>query len=123
FIYHQTETLALEILEIEREVAEPLLDGAGAYPAILQMLLPPFQRFRAAYAQAGAAHRVVAALLAGGGEIEEGKVGAGGGDAVAIKEVIGRGVVLIHRLLDEANAQRLGIEFQVARRIGGYRRQ
>ena len=114
----QAEALAFEILEIEREVAGALLDVAGGrHPCSVEVVLPPVEIVLAVDAQAGAATVWLPRCSRAACEIEEGEVGAGRGDAVTVEQVIGGGVVLVDRLLDQPHAQRLGVEFDVLLRL------
>jgi hypothetical protein len=62
---------------------------------------------------------MIAAFFRPGAEIEESQIAAGRGDAVAIEEVIGRHVVLVHGLLDQPQAHDACIKGDVAWRVGG----
>ena len=53
-------------------------------------------------------------------KIEKGDVAAGRGHAVGIEQVIGGNVVLVDGLLDQAQAEQLGVEFHIAGRVGGH---
>src|SRR5690242_3829433 len=64
-----------------------------------------------------------AAALAGDRPVEEGDVGAGARVAIGVEQVIRAGVVLVDRLLDQAQAERAGVEATVGRRLGGDRGQ
>ena len=50
---------------------------------------------------------------------EEGEDGAGRAGAVAVVEMVGAGIVEIDRALHEAQAERAGVEVEVALRVGG----
>src|SRR4028119_389780 len=50
---------------------------------------------------------------------EEGEDGAGRARAVAVVEVVGAGVVEVDRALHQPQAERAGVEIQVALRVGG----
>src|SRR5919108_1106849 len=52
------------------------------------------------------------------GELEEGDVGARAALLVGVEEVVDRRLVLVDRLLDEAQAERAGVEVDVALRVG-----
>src|SRR5690606_37781300 len=70
-------------------------------------------------AERGAHDRMGAALFGGGRPVEKGDVGTRRGFAVAIKEVIGGGIVLVDGALDQPQAEDFGIKTQVFTRIGG----
>ena len=55
------------------------------------------------------------------GELEEGQVGAGAALLVGEEEVVDGRVVLVDRLLDQAQAQHPGVEVDVVLRVGGDR--
>ena len=122
-IVDERQTLAFRILEIERQPAVALDDLADLHARLGQALAPILEAAAAGDAQAGARNRVVAGLARHGAEIEEGEIAAGRGFPVGIEEVIGADIVLVDGLLDQAHAERLGIESDIARRIGGHSRQ
>ena len=53
-------------------------------------------------------------MIANVGPLEEGQIGPWTSQLIAIKEVIGRNIVLIHRLLHEPHAKHLSIKRDVA---------
>jgi hypothetical protein len=117
-IIDQRQTLALGVLEIERQAAVALGEFAMGDAQFRETLAPPLQTFLSGNAHAGAGDGVVAALFARRGKIEEGDVAARRGDAVGIEQMIGGNVVLIDGLLDQAQTERLGVEFDIAGRVG-----
>jgi hypothetical protein len=71
--------------------------------------------------QPGAGDRVLPRRSRAAGQSKKVRSAAGRGDAVAVEQVIGRDVVLVHRLLDQPHAHHLRVEPQIARRVGGDR--
>ena len=90
---------------------------------LLQPIPPEAQRFFAGDAQAGAGNAVGPAPLGGGRKIEEGKIGAGIGLRIRVKQMVGADVVLVDGLLDQPHAEQAGIKCQILARFGGNRRQ
>ncbi len=118
----QAEALALGILEVEGGATVGLSEIARRQTALGQPVAPPGEARLAGHPEAGARDRVRPAPLARQRPVEEGHVGAGRRQPVGVEQVVGAGVVLVHRLLDEAQAERVGVEAAVARRVGGDRR-
>ena len=118
-VIDKAQTLLLRVFEIESLAPVALDNLARPHLLIGEALLPPQETRLAIHAQGSIGNRVVAAPLRPRPEIEEGQIAAGRSEAVAIKEVIGRNIVLIHRLLDQPHAHDLRVETQIARRVGG----
>jgi hypothetical protein len=55
------------------------------------------------------------------GVLEEGEVGAGAGELVAVEEVVDAGIVLVDGLRDEPHAEDAGVEVDVAAGVAGDR--
>ena len=117
----QAQALAFRVLEVERRAPGGPGDLAGAQARGQEPVAPPVEA--AVHPQPGAGHAVSAAPLGPGRPVEEGDVGPGRGEGVGVEQVIGRDVVLVHRLLDEAHPQNLGVEPPVAGGVGGDRGQ
>src|SRR5688572_10329152 len=83
------------------------------------MIGPPFEGGFTLDAKASANNGMGAALFAAYGPIEKGYVGAGRAQAIGIKQVIGRSIILVHGFLDHAEAQGFCVEIVVAGGIGG----
>ena len=67
-------------------------------------------------------HAVARAAGGGSGVLEEGQVETGVGMLVAIEEVVDGGVVLVDRLLDQAQSQHTDVEIDVSLGVAGDRR-
>ena len=119
----QGQSLPLRVLEVEHRAAVPLRDGLVRDIEHLEALLPPREARLARHAQAGADHTTRAPTLPRGGPVEERDVRAGRRHAVGVEKMIGRDVVLVHRLLHEAKPERLRVKAMIARRVGGDRGQ
>jgi hypothetical protein len=118
-IVDEAEALAFEILEIEGEPPVTLNDPVTAHVEAVEAILPPLQGLLAVHAQGGLRDAVGAPPLALHGPVEEGDVRAGGRLRVRIEQMIGADIVLIDRLLHEAQTQRLGVEGMIAARVCG----
>src|SRR5690606_11959073 len=103
--------------EVERQTAVALPDLAMRHPLRLEMPLPPSEAVFAGDAKPCANDAVSATALRSDRPFEEGHVRSGRALAVGVEEVVGAGVVLVHRLLDEPQAQRLRVESAIARRV------
>ena len=66
-------------------------------------------------------HAVAGAPASGAAELEEGDVGAGAALLVGIEEVVDARLVLVDGLLDHPQAERAGVEVDVALRVAGDR--
>ena len=117
-VIDQRQALAFRVLEVERQAAVALGDVADGDAGDFEPFMPPAQIRRAGDAHAAAGDGVVAALLARRRKIEKGDVAAGRGHAVGIKQVIGGNIILVDGLLDQAQAEQLGVKFDVAGRVG-----
>ena len=117
-VVDQRQTLAFRILESQRQPPVDLSNLGHLHGGFLQALLPILQCGRAGDAKAGAGDGVVAALFRQRRKIEKGDVAAGRRHPVGIKQVIGADIVLVHGLLDHAQAHELGVEFEVAGGVG-----
>lgn len=118
-VAHEPKALAFGVFEIQTRVAADLGDLSRHNAFACQMLLPPAKALLAADPEAGPRNAVRAALLASDRPVEEGEIGARCGFAIGIEEVVGRGVVLVHGLLDQPQTQHLRVEVKIVRRIGG----
>ena len=78
---------------------------------------PPIQGLLAGDTKRGADDGVGAAALRRGRPVEKGDVGAGGAETIGVEQVIGRNVVLVHRLLDQPKPQHAGVEVDVPRGV------
>ena len=106
---HELEREALRILEDERAVVALAADA----------LLPEVERLVRRDAERDAVHHPgTRASARRAGILEEGDVGAGGAALVGVEEVVDGRIVLVHRLLDEAETESAGVEVDVARRVG-----
>ncbi len=122
-VVDEPEALALAVLEIEGGAAVDFGHLTGSDLQLIETALPPPHGFGAADPKPGPRDAVRAASFASDRPVEEGQIRAGGRLPVGIEEMIGRGVVLVDGLLDQAETQRPRVEAQVLRRIGGYRSQ
>ena len=109
-VVDQAQALTFRVLEIERHMPGPLGDLGDGNAIGLEVGLPPLERGFALNAERGAHDRMGAPLFGGGRPVEKGDVGAGRGFAVAIKQVIGGGIVLVDGALDQPQAKDLGIK-------------
>src|SRR3954451_743441 len=118
-VIDEAEALPLEILEVERLAHVALDDVAVSDAFLFEALLPPLQTLLAGDTQPSARDAVRTSLLGLHRPVEEGDVGAGCRLAVGVEQMISAGVVLVHRLFDEAHAERAREEVEVARRVAG----
>src|SRR4051794_3802844 len=118
-VVNQTEALTLKVLKVERPASVPLHDVAVRNTLFHEAPLPPAQAILASDAQPCARDAARAAPLGCHWPVEEGQVSARCRPPVRIEQVVGAGVVLVHRLLDQAHAERARVEGVVAWRIGG----
>ncbi len=113
-IIGQTQALTLRVLEI-KHCATSNLEYITSFDAfLLEVVAPPVEAFNAIYTQSGAGNAMRAAPFSLPWPVEEGDIGAGRGQPISVKQMVGTGVVLIDGLLDEAKAERVGIEAPVA---------
>ena len=83
-----------------------------------QALLPEIEGFLAADPPDDSVHHPrPGAPATRAGVLEEGDVAPGATDLVGVEEVVDRRVVLVHRLLDEPEAEHARVEIDVARRV------
>ena len=109
---------ALRVLE-----AEAVAGAHHVRRLARQALLPEVERGGGTDPPDDRVHHPRAGPAAGGARVlEEGDVGAGAALLVGIEEVVDGGVVLVDRLLDEAEPQHPRVEVDVARRIPGDQR-
>ena len=116
---HQRQPLALGIAEVECRPAARLRDLVVLHDVFDQPLPPPAECARRhPEPDAGdVAHPGPVRHRAR--PVEEGDVGAGRALRVGIEEVVGGHVVLVHRLLHQAQAQHVAVEVQVDGRVAG----
>ena len=118
-VVDEREALAFRILEEDRGAAVARLDAAVGDTGVGETLLPPGKARLAADTERRARDRIGAATLGRGRPVEEGHVGAGGAELVGVEEMIGGDVVLVHGLLDQAQAELARVEIDVALGVGG----
>ena len=117
-VIHQHQALAFPILEIQGE-APVAQDGLLVDHAFSrQMLAPPGDRALPRDAERRPDDAVGAPALGWRRPVEEGHVGAGRADAVGVEQVVGRDIVLIHRLLHEPQPEAPRVEGRI---VGGPR--
>jgi hypothetical protein len=112
-VIDQHQTLALLILERQRQPTVDFSDLAGMAAGLLQPIPPVAEAFFAGDAQSGARDAVAAAPLRGSRKIEEGEVGAGIGLAVGVEQMVGADIVLVDSLLDQPHPEQTGVECQI----------
>ena len=113
------QTLALEILEVQRRAAVAFHDGLVRDLQVAETLFPPREAGIARHAQAGADDALVSAALRRHGPVEERDVGSGRGESVRVEQMVRGNVILVDRFLHEPEAQRSRIERVIARDVGG----
>src|SRR5690606_1298870 len=104
-VIDQRKALAFGILEVDGGASV-----ARAYATVRdagggEAFLPPRKARLAGDAQPRAGNGIGAAPLRRRRPVEEGDVGAGRADAVGVEEVVGRYIVLVHRLLHQPEAE------------------
>lgn len=121
---NEGQPLALEILEQEHGAAIARGRRLMAHAQGGETLLPPGQAGGAVHAQPHLGDAVAAPLLRRCVRpIEKGEIMAGAGDLIGVEKMIRADIVLIDRFLDQAHAQRLGVEVIIAARLRGNRGQ
>jgi hypothetical protein len=113
--------LVLEALEVGE--AQALGLAPRFVPSVPEALLPEVERLGRGDAPADAVDHSRARPAAGrSGELEERQVRAGIALLVGVEEVVDGGLVLVDRLLHEAQTHQAGVEVDVALRLRGDRR-
>ena len=89
---------------------------------LLEAVLPPAQRIRGGDRKRDRGDaRVARARRPRHRPVEEGDLGSRPADLVPIEQVVGGDVVLVHRLLDQPEAEDVGVEVDVLAGAGGDR--
>jgi phospholipase/carboxylesterase len=113
--HRDLEPEALRVLEAETGVGALRRDVLGG-----ESLLPEGERFLGADAEDDAVHHPgPCAAAAGVWVFEEGQVASRAPLFVGVEEVVDGRVVLVHRFLDEPEAEDANVEVDVARSVGG----
>ncbi len=109
--------LVLEALGVAE--AKGAIDPLGIGPRCGQALFPEVERLVGCDAPDDAVdHSLARAALRGVRELEEGHVGARAALLVGVEEVVDARLVLVHGLLDHAEAEGAGVEVDVLLRVG-----
>ena len=106
--------------ELERQSFRVGKDERAVVRLAADAVVPEVEGLRRGDAERNAVHHARArATRRRVGILEERDVGARGAALVRVEEVVDGRVVLVDRLLDEAEAERAGVELDVARRVAG----
>jgi hypothetical protein len=117
-VIDERQALAFRILEMDRQPAVAYLGTGMADAMLAEPLRPIVESARARDAERRTGDRIGAAPLRRRRPVEEGEVGSRRGEAVGIEEVIGGDVVLVDGLLDQPEAEDIGVEIDIALGIG-----
>ena len=113
-ILDEREMEAMDVDKRQTTIAESVFDGASLHAVLLEARGPVLEASRRHFQARFDGETVPEArFITGGGPGKERQVGAGTAFRVSVKEVVGAGVVLVHRSLHQMHAQDAGVEIHV----------